>query len=153
MERKIVAANHAHIAAVAMNMRAPDVAEIWAVARMDPWEALNYSMLASREPMTGVADRRPVCMFGVSQTTPFSNTGHPWLLSTDAIEDHALVLLRGSRRYLEAVREQYERLENYVDARNVKALQWVRWLRFEIDPPAPFGVDRLPFHRFHSGYA
>ena len=152
-KRKLVAANEAHIAFIAPRMRQADADEIWAAAHLKPQRALEWSMLASREPMTGAADGRPVCMFGISTTTPFDRIGHPWLLSTDEIENHAYVLLTGSRRYLTIERERYAGLENYVDARNTKALRWVRWLGFAIDPPASYGVDGLPFHRFHAGVA
>lgn len=138
-----------HVDYIAGRMRAPDAAEAWAAARMSPYDALVHSMQASRDPMTGLADRRPVCMFGIAQVTPLSDWGVPWMLATDEIEDHARVLVLGSRRYMQVARERYARLENYVDARNVKAVKWLGWLGFEVDPAAPFGIEGLPFHRFH----
>lgn len=39
-------------------------------------------------------------------------------------------------------------LTNYVDARNAVSIRWLRWLGFEIEPAAPFGIHGLPFHRF-----
>lgn len=152
-KRTLLAANWDHIASIAPRMRRADVDEIWAAARLDPRRALSWSFLASREPMTGAADECPVCMFGISTATPFDRVGHPWLLSTDEIEDHAYALLIGSRRYLAIERENYARLENYIDVRNDKALKWVKWLGFELDPPAPYGIDGFPFQRFFAGAA
>jgi len=42
----------------------------------------------------------------------------------------------------------YSHLENWVDARNTKAINWLRWLGFTVHDPVPFGVAGLPFHRF-----
>jgi len=44
--------------------------------------------------------------------------------------------------------EKFSLLYNYVDARNVKSIKWLRWLGFQLDEPAPYGVRGLPFHRF-----
>ena len=147
--RRLLPATEDHVAYIAANMREPDVAEIWAAARMSPYDALAFSMRASREPMTGLANGRPVCMFGISTATPLSEVGHPWMLATAEIEDHARALVAGSRRYMEMARERYAHLENYVDARNAKAVKWLEWLGFILDPAAPFGIEGLPFHRYH----
>lgn len=148
-EYRVVEAEEKHLRYVAANMRQPDVDEVWAVAHLTPLAALVRSALVSREPMAVLVDGCPVCIFGVSRLSPFSDVGHPWMLATPEVEQHATALLRGSVAYVRWMREVFPRLDNYVDARNEKAIGWVRWLGFEVDPPQPFGLDRLPFHRFH----
>jgi hypothetical protein len=37
---------------------------------------------------------------------------------------------------------------NYVDARNVRAVKWFKWLGFEVSEPEPFGLNGELFHRF-----
>jgi hypothetical protein len=44
--------------------------------------------------------------------------------------------------------EQHSFLENWVDARNVTSIKWLKWCGFDFDDPAPFGVEQLMFHRF-----
>ena len=149
MNREIVPAKKEHVEALALNMRRPDVDECWAAAHMAPYEALQRSVLVSDEPLTGLADGHVACIFGVSSLSPLSDDGHPWLLGSDDMDRHAIPLLRGSVRYVAAAAERYRTLSNYVDARNVKAVQWVAWLGFTVDEPKPYGIERLPFHYFH----
>ena len=35
-----------------------------------------------------------------------------------------------------------------VDARNARAIRWLRWLGFRIHPAEAHGIQGLPFHRF-----
>ena len=39
-------------------------------------------------------------------------------------------------------------LLNFVDNRNIKAQNWLRWLGFTLEEPEPHGVAGLPFRRF-----
>ena len=42
----------------------------------------------------------------------------------------------------------YDRLENRVDARNVPAIRYLRWLGFTLWPVMPWGHAGLPFYPF-----
>ena len=153
MRCEAVPAEPALLARIAENMRAPDVAEVWAAARLDPLTALEWSVGATSEAWVALVDGEPACAWGISRATVLSDAGHPWLLGTPLLDAHPLRVLRVSRRYLSEVRDQYSYLVNYVDARNEKAVQWLGWLGFTLDPPAPWGIGRVPFHRFHWGAA
>jgi hypothetical protein len=65
------------------------------------------------------------------------------------MERHPVPVLRYSQRYLALARAPFARLSNYVDARNHISRRWLAWLGFTLEPPAPYGVARLPFHKFH----
>lgn len=75
--------------------------------------------------------------------------GRPWILCTTAMLSRPGVLTRNALRYLHIVKAQYPELSNYVDARNTKAIRWIRRMGFSVDPePLPMGPDGAPFYRF-----
>lgn len=46
-------------------------------------------------------------------------------------------------KYVEIMQEMFPILENHVDARNIKAIVWLRWLGFDImstELHGPFGA-------------
>lgn len=149
MTHEIVPATEEHCRALAKVMRADDVREIWASHRSKPYEALRHSAMVSRDTKTGVVDGRPVCMFGVaprgSTLAPF---GSPWLLGAEELPQHGRAFLRLNRAWVAEQMEIYSLLENWIDARNVVSIRWLKWLGFAIFEPTPFGPDQLPFHRF-----
>lgn len=136
---------------VAWHMREPDVQELWSGFRVTPFMAVEKSMEVSRDTMVGLVDGCPVTIAGIATLTVLSTRGCPWLLSTSEVDDrrHSVALMLRSKRYLAWASRGFDALENYVDARNNRAIQWLRWLNFDIDPAKPFGYDGLPFHRFH----
>lgn len=137
--------------AVAREMDPADSAEVWAMGRVTPIEALKMSARVSRETFVGTLDGRPVCAFGVGQRTLMDNVGIPWLLGTPAMRARPRVFLEASKRHFGELVQGYERLENWVDARHTRAVKWLKWLGFTVDAAAPFGSGRVPFHRFHMG--
>ena len=137
---------------IALDMRADDINEVWATNRVLPFEALKLSVLGSRETYIGYAEDKAVCAFGIGTMSPFSLKASPWMLSTNAIHKYATPLLRGSKEYIESLSERFEELENYVDARNKRAIQWIKWMGFELHDPAPYGVDQIPFHKFTMSF-
>lgn len=118
-----------------------DREELWAVAAVTPDDAMRIGLRDSDYARTGLFDGVPVAMGGI-------NRGIAWLVTTDLIENNVRLFLRESRREIEQAMTGYERLSNYVDARNRKAIRWLRWLGFTIDDPAPYGVFGLLFHYF-----
>ena len=147
-EYAIVPATMAHAEELAANMRKADVAEIWAAGRHKPLEALKLSLVVSRDPKAGLVDGRVVCMFGIAAPTLMSFTGVPWLLGSEELARHWRYFLRANIPVVARMREEYDVLANYVDARNKTAIRWLKWLGFDIKEAQPYGPDGLPFHRF-----
>ena len=134
---------------IAANMDPADVAEVWAMGRKTPLEALKASAAVSREALVGLADDTPICAFGIGQRTLMDNVGIPWLLGTPEIRKHPKIFLRASKNWVRQAARRYTRLENYVDARHTRAVKWLKWLGFTLDEPAPYGPDKMLFHRFY----
>jgi len=147
---RIVPATIEHIERVAAHMRKSDRDEVFAAGAVTALEALRHSFDCSDESWAGLADGEPICIFGVAPRSMITGTGVPWLLGTPEIEKHALPFLRRSRRVMSEWRSRFELLENHVDARNTKSIQWLRWLGFTIHDAIPYGPFNLPFHPFEK---
>lgn len=149
MKYSLATATEQDLCHIAQNMDPADAAEVWATAHLTPLEAITISAAASRDPWVGRVEGVPICAFGVSQRTILDDKGVPWLLGTPEIRKHARVFLHVSRNWVEAQAECFRTLENFVDSRHTRAVKWLRWLGFTIEPAQPYGPDGVPFHHFH----
>lgn len=134
-------------------LRAADVEEIRAASGLAPLEALRRSydfsthVWAVRDP-GGQPIAAPIALWGVGPLSLIEGRGCPWLLASDAFEQLGSDIARLSRPLVAGMRTLYPRLENRIDARHTKAVRWLSWLGFAIDPAASWGVEGRPFHRF-----
>ncbi|MGO9410038.1 MAG: hypothetical protein ACLQCB_04720 [Spirochaetia bacterium] len=151
MTRIVVPAHHDHIFYLAEHMAEADRDEVTAAVGMGPYPALEDSLERSVVAWTGMVDfDRPVCMFGVSPIDILGGVGSPWLLGTGELPRHAKTFMRLNKEYLLRMLELFPHLENWVDARHVVAIRWLKWLGFRFDEePVPYGPFKLPFFRFH----
>ena len=132
---------------LAPRLRAADAAEIWAESHTLPLDALVLSLANSSVAFT-VHYGEPTAMFGLVPGSFLSGSARVWALGSDNNRGHRIKFLRHSRFIVDLLRQGYECLYNYVDARHKETLAWLRWLKADILPAAPYGVDGLPFHRF-----
>lgn len=132
---------------VAQHARQADVDELWASAKMTPIEALTSGHKWSTTFVLLVEDTA-VCAFGVVPISALSGIGAPWMVGTTLLDSCAVPFIRHCRTDLKAFFAQWSRLYNVVDARNMKAIRWLKWLGFEVLPATPYGPFGLPFHPF-----
>lgn len=146
MDAKIVQAMESHAILLAPRVRSADVDELWAAAKLDPLNAVLESMRASSGTCaTLLLNGKPACIFGVSYR---GDVGVPWMVGTDALVKHAKVFFQLCPTWVAKMRSGCRLLENYVDARNVVAIRWLKRLGFKFDEATPYGHLNLPFHRF-----
>lgn len=96
----------------------------------------------------GCIDGVPVCMWGIKQDSFIGKVGVPWMVGTHALDQHAMRFLRRNHLFIRRAMSEYDRLVNYVDSRNVRAIGWLMWLGFKIHDAEPHGPLKLPFHKF-----
>lgn len=132
---------------IACYAREADINELWAAAKSTPLTTMVRGMEHS-EAWTWLIDGVPVCMFGVTPLSILGGYGSPWLVGTHEIDSHAWAFLHSSRAGILELFEQWGHLQNFVDARNTKAIRWLKYLGFTIHPAAPYGPFGLPFHHF-----
>jgi hypothetical protein len=147
-EYEMVFAHQGHVWDLMHTMQKADQQELWSAARLNPRAALETAIGRSRNAMVGLADDKVKVMFGVAQEMWLSPFAVPWLLASEDIQDHGRRFLRESKKYFDGYKQQFPWLINFVDARHKRAIRWIKWLGFEVYPPAPFGFESRPFHRF-----
>lgn len=148
MNYRIVPLDLEHVASLATRCRPEDAREFWCASGQTPGHALMDGF-RSGSAMCGLADDLPLCAFGVSSASLLGGkTGVPWMIGTVDLDRHAAGFLRRCRPVVESMFSEFEVLSNYVDASNVRAIRWLKWLGFEFGQPEPYGWLDLPFIRF-----
>ncbi len=137
---------------IARDLRPGDRAEIEALGHCNAEETIATSIALSpfcRYTMLDAAGR-PVAAAGVAAGL-LSTSGRPWMLGAMALDRPAAqrALLAFSRLVVTIMRERYDWLENYVDARYEAAVRWIQWMGFTVDPPAPYGICGEMFRRLY----
>ena len=90
----------------------------------------------------------PLAAFGDVSYSPGAGIGIPWLISTNAIEQHPRAFLRICQPLVAQMMERHQTLVNYVDTRNTAAIRWLEWLGFGMGSPTPYGPKQLLFRQF-----
>ncbi|EEC0293660.1 hypothetical protein YV76_001002 [Salmonella enterica subsp. enterica] len=149
LDVRIVPATQAHIDEIIPNVRQSDIDEFYAAYGWTARQVLECGLKISTVACAGLINGEVVTIFGIAPASMIGGVGWPWLVGTDALAKHQKIFLRRCRHIVTAMLAIYPRLENYVDARNHVAKAWLHWLGFRLEEPAPFGVQKLPFHHFH----
>lgn len=144
---ELVPASEEHIAPIAENMREWDRAEVGAMGRT-PRQALWLGLKASTDCYTALVDGSPEAMLGLVPKNVLEGEGCPWMLGTDAIYANPRGTITLSRRMVERWRFTLPRLSNYVAAENVKAIRYLRRLKFEVDETTQTMIGGVTFVRF-----
>lgn len=136
--------------AIAANVREADRREIWASHMMTPLEAMEYGLKHSEFALTGLADGVPVCMWGGVRASLIMSVGVPWMVTARALEqgEVAAAFIRRCKKSLQRFLKRYDILVNYVDARNYRAIRWLKYMGFTLQDARPYGFYGLPFHKF-----
>jgi hypothetical protein len=143
MKIQIVNAKAEHIEHIAANVREADKQEMKDYANMTPLQALEISFYNSKgEAWTGLVDDVPVTMFGVGKPN------YIWLVGTTDIHKYDKLFLIKSRKILKKLMEKHPILENYVELKNTRSVQWLAWLGFNMEQPEPMGVNNELFCHF-----
>ena len=146
----IAPAEECNLDDMAPRMREADVLEIYSSHLIRPFDALMEGF-ASGPCWVALSGGRTLCAFGVAVASISTGTANPWMLGTDEIEAHAREFLVKGKKIVDGWAGTYPVLFNYVDARNKKAIRWLRWLGFSLYEPEPYGALGMPFHRFSMG--
>jgi hypothetical protein len=136
---------------LAPRLRAADLAELVAAhgPDADPLALLRNGLAVTPDAVAAVQDGRVIALLGCAPAgTLMTPCGIPWLLGSDECSAHARLFVARGRQAVGEWLRQYGRLENYVDARHVASLRWLRRLGFTIQPVQRCGPHGALFHRF-----
>lgn len=148
MIAELVPAEPWHLRYVADHARPEDVEEIRASCGTGVLEAMEFGLRFGLLCRAALVDGVPACVFGVTASSLLGGVGAPWMIATPEVERQPRALVALSRPVVAEMAGLFPLLVNFVDNRNRKAHRWLAWLGFQLDPPAPHGVDQLPFRRF-----
>jgi len=137
-----------HVEHVAKHMRQADRNEVWASNHLTPEESLRKSVDYSIISRTALADGEPVLIAGMAPYSILDDSGLPWMLATDGLLDIAIPFLKRCRQYVAEMLTFCNKLENWVHVDNEISIRWLAWMGFNIDDPAPHGIEKDLFHRF-----
>jgi hypothetical protein len=135
---------------VALNLRKEDFDEVFASTGASPHHAVKESWNMSTRRWI-IYNRRdlPVAVLGVRPVDMFSDIGVPWFLGTDGMDKMKRFFIEISKPIIEEMKQGFDLLVNFVDARYIKTVRWLKWCGFIIEEPEPYGALQLPFHRFY----
>jgi hypothetical protein len=136
---------------VAANMRDMDRKEIYYLAAIDPWRAIDMTAARAVAAWSGKVDGEVACVFGITRRSMISSVGVPWLLATPLVERYPMTIARGSREYFDRMARAFPLMENHVLEENKMAVLWLKWLGFDMEEPRPHGAFGAPFIRFGKG--
>lgn len=134
---------------LAPRLRKEDADEAYAASGIPA----EYALKLSLRPETWVAEIEgtPEMIFGCRPAPNDPTTGHPWMLSTPTVfsPKWRRLFVRTSRFAVEEWQARFPVLHNFIDARNVAHMRWLRSLDFHFiarhDRHGPLG---LPFYEF-----
>lgn len=150
-EISVIPLEATHVDIVIENCRDTDRAEIYRMALLDPGRAIRATVANAEYAYAGFYQGRLACIFGVNRKNWLSDVGVPWLIGTPVIDEIPVSFLRHSARFYKRLVAEFPELENWVWSENIKAVQWLRWLGFDMDDAAPFGATGSTFIRFTKG--
>lgn len=139
---------------LAPRLRLQDVREIQASSGLSPSASLLRGIEISEWAYAVELEGTVAALFGVAEMAPKSvayRVGVPWLLGSDVFfrEAGTFRLHRHAIRWVRRMQEDFPRLVNCVDSRNVSAIQWLSRLGFTFTALHPYyGAGQLPFIQF-----
>ena len=146
---RIVPATAWHIAEMRGRYRDEDEREAFASARLTAEEAVLDSIRRS-SVVGAVLDStgRTIALFGVGSPTLVGGVGVPWMMGSRDVDRHSRATITEGRRIMGILRSHFALLHNYVDARNTKAIRWLKAVGFHVMPAVPYGPFAALFHPF-----
>lgn len=117
----------------------------------DPEWAIRHSIDSSIECVAVFGDGELACITGVNRDDGLVMQATPWLLGTEAMKKYPREVLKFSRLMLERWRSQFPFMENYVDARHLRARRWLTFLGANGTLVPEYGPYKKPFYRFTFG--
>lgn len=132
---------------LAAYMRQADIDEVAACGHT-PIGALEMSVPRSSQAHTALIGDKMAAIFGVVPLSLLGGIGSPWMLGTDLVASNPGAFMKESASYIRNMLEAYPHLFNFVDARNAKAIRWLRRAGFTLHASVPHGPFGMPFHPF-----
>lgn len=135
------------ISVVACKLRESDVKEVARATGQTPVQALTTGFEIEGHCWTMLVDDEPEAIFGLAE---YGKGKHrPWFLTSDEPVKHKQEFMRVSIDMVKQFKKLSSFMENYVDAENTVAVEWLKKIGFHVeDKPVIIGVVGSLFYRF-----
>ncbi len=148
-EVQLLPATRAHLAELAAHIRPADLEEVLASGYESALEALEMTFRESFVARVMLLDSRVAAVFGLvalkGSVIGGCTVACAWSLTSIVVDEHRLTFMRASKRALQQLLEQADRLVNLVDARYAAALQWLECLGWKLERQVLHPASGLPF--------
>jgi hypothetical protein len=143
----IMEAEPSHLDSLAARLRAFDCLELMACGKSARAHLQRcYDLTIMRK--TAFVEGEIAAMWGLHPGPLLGDTGHPWFLTTAAVERVPIAVVKEARRHIAEMLEVRPRLVNYVLASYTGAMRLIGVLGFRLGPPEPIGKNGVLFRRF-----
>lgn len=116
------------------------------IQAVDPEWAIRHSIETSVEVVAVVHRGRVACITGVREEDGLAPSASPWLLGTPVMQRYPRLVMKYSRELLARWSARFPFMRNYVDARHLRALAWLRHLGANFEYLPEYGPYRVPFY-------
>jgi hypothetical protein len=127
-----------HVEVVADKLRQFDVDELKLFLGKEPHEALRFIHTNAQSCYTIRHNNEFAAIMGYNITDLLFNVASPFMLATKYAEEHPYAFAKYSPFLMEQFRGKF--LRNWVAAKNEFAINWLKWLGFEIHEPELFNL-------------
>lgn len=93
-------------------------------------------------------DGVPVAIYGVRKASPIADYGLVWLFLGEISDKDRYYTALQTKRFIEAILQDYSYVYNYVDVGNDKIIKWLEFLGAEFSEPEEFGLYGNKHMRF-----
>ena len=114
--------------------------------------ALYSQACQGRTLVSGLAeDMNPEILWGLDPVYGQEDTAIIWMVSTPRIYEHPQLFVPVTKLLWDTAHEHFDYLVNFIDARNTRHIDWVKWLGAKmIRRIDEFGAEGRPFYEFIS---
>lgn len=133
---------------VATHLKHDNYVELFAIEGDNAVRDVVIAMARSRETGCLKIDGVPTAVYGVIPDSVFGGTGCVWLLLTAETKRHKVFIGKHTKKGIERILRDYDKVYNYCNAGNKSILKWLDWMGAKIYPAEPFGIWNIPHHYF-----
>lgn len=97
-------------------------------------EAFEYGWRAAVDSGCIYFEDEPVAIFGAGPARQDTSVGVVWMVATDRFTERPHAMARLSRKVIARWRRKFRMLTNLVHCEHGRAIHWLRWLGFQVEP-------------------
>lgn len=116
---------------------------------VEPSWGIQHSVDITPNSMVVRVNSCVACIVGLTLENSLGlEVPRPWLFGTPYLFKDHRTFVRSTRKVLDFWLSEFPEISNYVDTRNLRAIQWLKHFGAEFGEPEPYGPYARPFLKF-----